>query len=92
MKSVFTEKKFTDLYRKMTRESEFAVVIWIRFYFMVEIDETLAIMKYSPKLTFKICLLYNYLNFSKHFQNFVNNILNTFTSNPVEILIVRRMY
>ena len=46
MESVFTEKIFTDLYRKIARESEFAVVIWIRFYFMGEIDETLAIMKY----------------------------------------------
>ena len=52
MESVFTEKKFTVLYRKMTRESEFAVVVWIKLYFMIEIDETLAIMKYSPKLTF----------------------------------------
>ena len=52
MKSVFSENFFTDLYRKMTWESEFAVVIWIRLYFMGEIDETLAIMKYSTKSTF----------------------------------------
>ena len=52
MKSVFTEKIFTVLCRKMTRESEFAVVIWIKLCFMVEIDETLAIMKYSSKFTF----------------------------------------
>ena len=52
MKSVFTENNFTVLYRKMTRESEFAVVNWIKLYFMVEVDETLAIMKYSLKLIF----------------------------------------
>ena len=52
MKSVFTEENFTVLYGKMTRESEFAVVIGIKLCFMVEIDETLAIMKYSPKFTF----------------------------------------
>ena len=51
MKSEFTEIFFTDLY-EMTREYEFAVVIWIRLFFKGEIDETLAIMKYSPKLTF----------------------------------------
>ena len=39
MKSVFSVNFFTDLCRKMTRESEFAVVIWIRLYFKGEIDE-----------------------------------------------------
>ena len=52
MKLVFSKNFFTDSYRKMTRESEFAVVIWIRLYFIREIDETLAIMKYLPKSTF----------------------------------------
>ena len=52
MKTVFTRNFFTDPYRKMTRESEFAVVIWIRLYLMEQIDETFAIMKYSPKFTF----------------------------------------
>ena len=68
MKLVFFKHFYTDLYRKMTRESEFAFVIWIRLYFMGEIDETLAIMKYLPKSTFQICLLYNYFNFSKHLK------------------------